>query len=291
MIASESLATLQAVVDEGSLDAAARTLHITPSAVSQRLKALEQRLGRVLLVRSKPARPTEAGVVLLRLARQQALLEREALAELGLDERRGVEVSLAINADSLATWILPPLVRAAERAGLLLDIVRDDQDDTAARLAAGSVMAALTSEATPVPGCRSVLLGRMTYRAAATPEFARRWFPDGVSAASLAGAPVIDFDRRDDLQTRFVRSITRAAISPPRHRIPGAADFADAVRAGLGWAMLLDHQLAAPGPELVEIAPEKPLSIPLYWQQWDLRSSALDAIADEVRAAAAEALS
>ncbi|GAB3398163.1 LysR family transcriptional regulator ArgP [Schumannella luteola] len=290
MIPAESLATLQAVVDEGSLDAAARALHVTPSAVSQRLKALEQRLGRVLLIRSKPARATPAGEVLLRLARQQQLLEREALAELGLDEARGVELAVAINSDSLATWIMPALHRVAEREGVLLEVVRDDQNDTAARLAAGTVMAAVTSEEVAVPGCRSVLLGRMVYRASATPEFAARWFPDGVTAAALAAAPVIDFDRRDDLQTRFLRSITRQRIDPPRHRIPGAADFADAVRLGLGWAMLLDHQLAAHPDELVELAPHKPLEVPLYWQQWDLRSASLDALADEVRTAAAAAL-
>jgi LysR family transcriptional regulator, chromosome initiation inhibitor len=291
MIPAESLATLQAVVDEGSLDAAARALHVTPSAVSQRLKALEQRLGRVLLIRSKPARATPAGEVLLRLARQQQLLEREALAELGLDEARGVELAVAINSDSLATWIMPALHRVAEREGVLLEVVRDDQNDTAARLAAGTVMAAVTSEEVAVPGCRSVLLGRMVYRASATPEFAARWFPDGVTAPALAAAPVIDFDRRDDLQTRFIRSITRQRIDPPRHRIPGAADFADAVRLGLGWAMLLDHQLAAPHPQrLVELAPNKPLEVPLYWQQWDLRSASLDALADEVRTAAAAAL-
>ena len=55
------LRALAAVVDEGSFDAAASALHLTPSAVSQRIKALEQSAGRVLVRRTKPTEATEAG--------------------------------------------------------------------------------------------------------------------------------------------------------------------------------------------------------------------------------------
>ena len=83
MVDGEQLAAFAAVIELGSFDAAADRLHLTPSAVSQRIKALEQRVGQVLVVRQKPCIATPAGVPLLRLATQTALLEAEALAEMG----------------------------------------------------------------------------------------------------------------------------------------------------------------------------------------------------------------
>ena len=294
MIPSELIQTLSAVVSDGTFDAAARTLHVTPSAVSQRIKALEQRIGRVLVVRSKPVRPTEAGEAVLRLGQQLALLERETLRELGAEraDDRPTPIPIAVNADSLATWILPPLARVAERESIVFDLVRDDQDHTAALLASGSVMAAVASNATAVPGCVSSPLGRMRYRAYATPGYASRWFPDGLTSEALARAPRIDLDRKDTVQARFHRRISRRAADPPRHFVPASADFAVAVRLGLGWAMLPDAHAAAvvESGELVDLAPGRHLDVPLHWQQWNLRSSLIDAVAEEVRAEARRVL-
>ena len=294
MIPSELIQTLSAVVSDGTFDAAARTLHVTPSAVSQRIKALEQRIGRVLVVRSKPVRPTEAGEAVLRLGQQLALLERETLRELGAErtDDRPTPIPIAVNADSLATWILPPLARVAERESIVFDLVRDDQDHTAALLASGSVMAAVASNATPVPGCVSSPLGRMRYRAYATPAYASRWFPDGLTSEALARAPRIDLDRKDTVQARFHRRISRRAADPPRHFVPASADFAVAVRLGLGWAMLPDAHAAAvvESGELVDLAPGRHLDVPLHWQQWNLRSSLIDAVGEEVRAEARRVL-
>ena len=80
-IDGQQLAAFAAVIELGSFDAAAARLHVTPSAISQRIKALEQRVGQVLVVREKPCSATAAGVPLLRLAAQTALLEAETLAE------------------------------------------------------------------------------------------------------------------------------------------------------------------------------------------------------------------
>ncbi len=294
MIPSELIETLSTVVKDGTFDAAARTLHLTPSAVSQRIKALEQRVGRVLVIRSKPVRATEAGETLLRLGQQLALLEHETLRQLGTepDGARPTTLPIAVNADSLATWILAPLARVASRESIVFDLVRDDQDHTAGLLAAGTVMAAVTSDATPVPGCTSTPLGKMRFRAYATPAFAKRWFPDGPTAAALDRAPRIDYDRKDTLQARFARRLARRTVDPPRHYVPASADFAVATRLGLGWAMLpADHST---GPvrtgELVDLAPGRHLDVPLHWQQWNLRSSLIDAVAAEVIAEAAHAL-
>ncbi|WBU36950.1 LysR family transcriptional regulator ArgP [Homoserinibacter sp. YIM 151385] len=294
-IPSELLETLTAVVAEGTFEQAARVLRVTPSAVSQRIKALEQRLGRVLVVRTKPVAVTEAGEAVLRLGQQLAVLERETLRELGAEpaSERPPVVPIAVNADSLSTWILPALARVAEREHLVLDLVRDDQDHTARLLAAGTVMAAVASDAVPVAGCTSTPLGRMRYRAFATPAYVRRWFPEGVTASALERAPLIDLDRKDHLQVRFARRLARRAVDPPRHYVPATADFAMAVRLGIGWAMLpaahADEAEAA--GEIVDLAPGRHLDVPLHWQQWDLRSSLVDAIAAEVRAEADRVLS
>lgn len=286
--------TLAAVVDEGTLDAAARRLHITPSAVSQRIKTLEEQLGRVVLVRSKPARLTEAGTAVVRMARQIALLEHDTLAELGDggDDASRTTVPLAVNADSLATWFLGPLARLADRHPVVFELHRDDQDFTAALLESGTVMGAVTSRSTPVAGCRVSALGAMRYEAVATPAFARRWLPDAGETSTLAHAPLVDFDRRDDLQTRWLRECGIDETLPARHYVPASNDFATAVRLGLGWALLprFQSQDALAAGELVLLG-GPPVDVPLYWQQWNLRSPLLDAIAAEIVAEGRRVLS
>ncbi|MDQ1111423.1 LysR family transcriptional regulator (chromosome initiation inhibitor) [Microbacterium testaceum] len=275
--------TLAVVVDEGTLDAAARRLHITPSAVSQRIRALEDQLGRVVLVRSKPVSATEAGDAVVRLARQLALLEHDALAAIGAEGGTVASVPLAVNADSLATWFLPPLARVAQRRAVVFDLHRDDQDFTAGLLESGTVMAAVTSREAPVAGCRVRRLGVLRYEAVATASYADRWFADGVDAEALGSAPVVDFDRRDDLQTQWLTRRGVAAAAPPRHRVPASQDFATAVALGLGWGLLPGFQSAEAlrAGELVRLG-DDPIDVPLYWQQWNLTSPLLDEVADEI---------
>jgi len=289
----EQLETLAAVVAAGTFDAAAERLSITPSAVSQRIKALEQQLGRVVVVRSKPIRATDAGAALLRLVQQLAALEHEAASELGVAESEGsVSIPLAVNADSMATWLLPALAEAARQHPLVFELHRDDQEYTAALLAAGTVMAAVTSESRPVAGCTVTPLGRMRYHAVASPEFAARWFPDGPSPTALADAPVVDFDRKDELQSRYLRAVTRRVLAPPRHFVPASADFAVAIELGLGWGMLPEAQSerGRRSGSLVVLDPVRTVAVPLFWQQWNLRSTALDAVAAAVVGGARAAL-
>ncbi|MFD5002724.1 LysR family transcriptional regulator ArgP [Streptomyces mutabilis] len=288
----DQVRTLLAVVDEGTFDAAAAALHVTPSAVSQRVKALEQRTGRVLLLRTKPVRPTESGAVLVRLARQVARLERDAHAELGLSGAgEPTRVSIAVNADSLATWFLGALTRVPREPALCFELRREDEDHTAALLREGVVMAAVTSSPDPVPGCTVRYLGRMRYLPCAAPDFAARHL-DGPPGETLAGAPVVLFDRRDDFQDGFARRLGHRDAGPARHYVPTSEGFVDAVAAGLGWGMVPEPQ-ARPllsGGRLVDFAPDRSVDVPLYWQQWKLDSPALATVAEAVASAAAEAL-
>lgn len=283
----ELAATVAAVADEGTLDAASRRLRITPSAVSQRLKSLEQQLGRVLVVRSKPVQLTEAGEAVVRLARQVALLEHDALSGLGLDGGGSrISIPLAVNADSMATWFLPPLARLSAVHDIDVDLHRDDQNFTARLLESGTVMAAVTSESEPVAGCSVSSLGVLEYRAMAEPAFARRWFADGVTADALAHAPFVDFDRRDALQHDWLRERCVAHHGVPRHYVPASHDYALAVELGLGWGMVPVLQRSE---GLVPLGGPT-LRVTLYWQQWNLRSALLDTIAAEIAAEARRVL-
>jgi len=281
--------TIAVVIDEGTLEAAARALRITPSAVSQRVKALEERLGRVLLVRSRPVRATEAGAAVVRLARQMALLEHDALAEAGIDAEQAAPTSIgiAVNADSLATWFLPALAEVARQHPVVFELHREDEEYTTTLLESGQVMGAVTSRGVAVAGCVVRPLRRTAYRAVASPDYLARWLPDGATRSALARAPYVDFDRRDELQAGFLRA-QRVATQPPRHYVPASSEFAAAVRMGLGWGMLPDFQIgdALGTGALVELVPGSHTDVPLFWQQWNLRSPLLETIASAVADAA-----
>lgn len=309
-IDSRQLTAFAAVLREGSFDAAARALHLTPSAVSQRIKALEERLGRVLIRRGTPCVATEAGESLQRHAQQLQLLEAQALAPFGLGEdapggpalhgssrvaSRGgapgsaaLPLAIAVNADSLATWFVPALAALRERHAVQLDLHVEDQDHSSALLRQGRVLAAVSAQARPVQGCKVRPLGRMRYLAVASPAFMRRHFGQGVSEAALALAPCNVFNQKDQLQARFMRRLSRRRLDPPQHRVPGTHGFVHAAVQGLGWGMnpeVLVAPLLASG-ELVEMVPGRFLDVPLYWQHWSLDAPVLRALTDCVCAAA-----
>jgi len=285
------LRTFTAVVDGGSFDNAAAELRITPSAVSQRIKSLEQHVGRVLLRRTRPVVPTPSGEILMRLARQVARLEQDTADELGFtaDETNYVTVPLVVNADSMSTWMLRALARMPVRHRALFELHREDEFHSTALLRDGTAMAAVTSVPEPVQGCTSEKLGAMRYHAMASVDFAERWFPDGMTAVELRNAPMLTFDRKDDMQDRFRRRRTRRRIDPPRNYVPGALEFVDAVRLGLGWGMLPDAMLGD-DTDLVDLAPDDPFDVPLYWQRWRMDSPVLDALTEVVKRTAQEVL-
>ena len=271
----DQLRTLVVVLDTGSFEAAARAMSVTPSAVSQRIKSLEQQVGRVLVQRTKPAAATEAGFAVVRLARQLELLESETAAILDAHAGR-TNLAIVANADSLDTWLLPAI---AGLDGITFDILREDQGYSTDLLREGTVMAAVTSNPEPVQGCTVTPLGTMTYRPLATPAVRDRW-------PELRDMPVVIFDRKDALQDDYLRSRGVEPTAPPRHYIPGSKAFFDAVSLGLGWGMLPDLQseaLLASGA-LVPLD-DSTTTVPLYWQQWSLESAALARVVEALVAA------
>jgi LysR family transcriptional regulator (chromosome initiation inhibitor) len=262
------LSALAAVVRTGSFEAAARYLNVTPSAVSQRIKLLEERIGAILVVRGQPCVATEAGRRLCQHVEQVALLEgplRQSLPGLQ-PESRPVTLRIAVNADSLATWFIPAM---AETDGFLFDLVLDDQDYSADWLRRGEVMAAVTSHGQPIQGCNCHPLGALRYVATASPGFVERWFPDGFGPESAARAPCLIFNQKDQLQSLWLRQALGAEIRPPLHWLPSTQAFVDAALAGMGWGMnpdLLVREHLRAG-RLVALKPSLPLEVPLFWQQ------------------------
>jgi LysR family transcriptional regulator, chromosome initiation inhibitor len=281
---AQQLAAFAAVVELGSFDAAASRLHVTPSAVSQRIKTLEHAVGQVLVIREKPCSATAAGVPLLRLAAQTALLESEALAEMTELPDRLTRVALAVNADSMATWFTDVFGALPH---VLFDVRIEDQDRSARLLREGAVMGAVTTERTAVAGCRTRPLGVMRYLPVASPDYVDRYLREGVTAATMAVAPSLAWNRDDALQDSLLRKLFRRSVPRPVHYVPTSEGFRAATTVGLGWAMYPERAAAeslADGT-FVRIA-DAHLDVPLFWQCWKLDSPVVDAVTAAVRAAA-----
>ena len=297
MLDYASLAAVAAVVREGSFERAARTLNVTASAVSQRIRQLEERLGCVLIVRGQPCTPTRTGRVLCRHVEQVGMLETDLRAALprmvpaGKDAGR-VTLRVAVNADSLGTWFIGAMTAFLENEHALVDVALDDQEHTLDWLRSGEVQAAVTARPRAVQGCDSTALGKLRYAAVASPEFVRRYFPQGVSAAALSEAPSLKFDRKDLLQARWVRAVCKRHVDVPAHWLPSIQAFVDAGVAGIGWGMnplpLVQAQLRSGA--LVEILPGRTLSVPLYWQHTRLQMPMLARLTRAVVSAARTAL-
>jgi LysR family transcriptional regulator (chromosome initiation inhibitor) len=277
------LDALVAIADHGSFDAAAGQLHITPSAVSQRIRALEAAAGQVLISRGTPCRVTPLGEQLVRLGRQTRLLYAEAAQ--ALTAATAVELPVAVNADSLAVWFHDVLAAVASWDGTAMRLRVEDQAYSQELLRRGDVLAAVTSDPAAVQGCTVQPLGALRYVPAAARGLASRW-RNGRSAA-WAVMPAVVFNDKDDIQHEMLRRQGVEHDPPVVHQVPSSADFFAAVRLGLGWGMLPEPQARAPlaAGELVLLSPDV-IDVPLYWQRWRLDSPKLTALTDLVRQAA-----
>jgi LysR family transcriptional regulator, chromosome initiation inhibitor len=295
MLDYAALSALVAVVREGSFERAASALHVTPSAVSQRIRSLEERVGCALVVRDQPCRATETGRRLCQHVDRVRLLEQDLQGTLPALAPKGVTrvvLPIAVNADSLATWFAPAVAAFAADAPVLMELAVDDQDHTTQWLRSGAVLAAVTGTGRPAAGCNSRPLGAMRYLAAASPAYMVRHFASGVGAGSLARAPSLVFNTKDDLQARWVRRLCHRHVDLPRHTVPSPHAFVAAALAGMGWglqplALIANHLRDG---SLVELVPDSPLDVALYWQHARAASTLLDGLGREVLAAASRAL-
>jgi LysR family transcriptional regulator (chromosome initiation inhibitor) len=281
------LETLLAIAEEGSFEAAAQRLHLTPSAVSQRVRALERSAGQVLVRRTSPAVITAAGAPLMRLGRQLRLLTAEAAGALGSDSV--VELAVAVNADSLATWFRAVLTTVPETPMTALRLFVEDESLSHDLLRRGEVLAAVTSEPQPVQGCSVEPLGTLRYVAAAAPTLQDRYRRG--RGVNWAAAPMVVFNEKDRLQDDILAA-HGVGRPPVVHRVPSNGDFLEAVRSGLGWGMVPEPQFAqgAATGDLARLPGSTVVGVGLHWQRWRLESTALDALSSAVRRAATGSL-
>jgi LysR family transcriptional regulator (chromosome initiation inhibitor) len=291
MLDPSQLAALAAIHRRGSFDLAAADLHVTPSALSQRLKALEEATGTLLIRRARPCTATDAGLRLIRHFDTLALLENDLARDLPHLRQAPGTLRIAVNADSLATWIIPAL---AATSGYLFDLVIDDQDTSQHLLTGGEVVAAITAHPGPLQGCDTIPLGALRYRATASPAYVSRWMPDGPTSDALSRAPALTFSDKDRLQARWLsrHGGLPETRSTPTHRMASSQAFVDACLAGLGWGMnpdlsVKDHIMAG---RLVDLSPGQPLDTPLHWQFARLTAPALAPLTAAIRRAAADCL-
>ncbi|MES2117215.1 MAG: LysR family transcriptional regulator ArgP [Pseudomonadota bacterium] len=281
------LAALDAVIEHGSFDKAAVALSITQSAVSQRLRLLENDAGELLVVRTQPPQATEAGQRLIAHYRQVRLLEAALKQRPGQPDERP-DIAIAVNADSAATWLQEAVAPLLLSDACLLRIRIDDQDHTLSQLREGRVFACVTSEATRVAGTTVTPLGAMRYLCVAAPAFARRWFPDGFTLEAVRQAPALVFDRKDTLLDQFFGRQFGQPVRYPHHALSSSEGFVRLLEAGYAYGMLptLQCDAALRAGTLVELAPGASLDVPLLWHAWDIQTPLTRRLSEQVVATA-----
>lgn len=279
----------RAVIKTGSFEQAAQHLHLTPPAVSQRVRALESALGSALVVRSRPCRATETGQRVLQYLKRASMLEADLLADLAERSDAPLVVVAAVNADSLGTWFFPALAEVLIRERVLLDLIVEDQDHTYTLLETGLAIGCISTEAKPMRGCSASPLGSMRYRLLASAEFRRRHFPQGLNRNAARKAPVVAYTRKDSLTSSFLlRELGLPEGAYPCHFVPGSEPRFSAIRAGLGYGMapeLMATQALAQG-EIVDLAANAPLDVALYWHTWKVQSPRMENLSRQIVEAA-----
>lgn len=275
MLDRAQLEAFSAVVQHGSFERAATALHVTRGAISQRIKALEEALSTLLVVREKPVIATRKGEILLRHIKALKTLEDDTIRAIlpTPQDRATVPIAIAVNTDSLSTWFAPLVAQLLGQFKIALEVVSDDQDHTFARLTKGEVMGCVSSEPSAIAGFEATPLGVMHYLCVATPEFRQKYFPSGMSIASVLTAPALLFDRKDTLHDRYLEQLFGVKVAKYiRHYLPSPTALQEGICAGLGYAMAPSLRIApllATG-QLVELTPSYKVTVPLYWHHWQM---------------------
>ncbi len=271
MLDRQQLETFATVVQHKHFRRAAAALNISPGAVSQRIKALEESVGAMLLMREPTIVPTQAGDAILRYIMAVRLLEYDALQRIKPDRFPPMDFAIAVNADSLATWFEPVAWQLA-RQHVSLEIIVDDQDHTLTSLARGDVKGCISTQRQPLPGFVAEFVGGMRYRCVAPPEFAGRHFANGFMLADALKVTAILFNRKDALHDSFLKSFFGVAVGKyVKHYFPSPGALLNGILNGLGYGLVPAMQadpLIASG-QLVDLAPEQSLVVDLYWHHWE----------------------
>jgi LysR family transcriptional regulator (chromosome initiation inhibitor) len=271
MLDYRALEALSAVIHHQGFDRAAQKLNISQSAVSQRIKLLESRMGQPLILRQTPPKATELGTRLI--THLHTVKHLEVDLDLPIETEGRVHAKIAVNADSLSTWFSEAIGRMTDEIDV--DLVIEDQDYGIERMKRGEVLACLCSDGTAVNGARVDRLGIMRYRAYANPEFLLR-FKLLENFDDLYKVPCLIFNKDDKLQHRFLEKLGLPEPENPVH-CPSSEGFVQMAASGCGFGMIPEIQaaLSVEVGSLIDIAPEVYIDVPMYWHSWRSAGSAM----------------
>lgn len=294
MLDYKLIEALAMVVQEGGFERAARALYLTQSAISQRVHQLEERTGQVLLSRTTPPRPSDAGLQLIKHYRQVKLLEENLSTELTEEDvNTPTTLAVGINADSLSMWFLDVVGSLLQKGNILIDLRVDDQEQTHKFLKNGEVVGCISTESKAMQGCRVEPLGKMSYRLLGTPEFIQNWFPDGFTLKGCSKAPAVIFNRKDNLHNQFLRqAFGRVPSQVPSHYVPLPVPFLEMIASGFSYGMVPDLQSESllQSGQLIELVPGEPIVVDLYWHCWNFDSRFLNMLTAQLLDGAAGVL-
>ena len=280
MLDYKLIEALAIVVQEGGFDKAAQYLRLTQSAVSQRIKQLEEQTGQIVIARTNPPKATPAGQQMIKHYAQVKRLEDDLFETMfSSDHNEYVTLAIGTNRDCLTTWLQAAVQEFLARKNVVLDFRAADQEQTHKLMKDGEVIGCISVKDQPMQGCRLEYLGRMDYWLVATPTFAAQWFPKGVIPDAINRAPLIHFDRKDEMHAQFFKTIMKHPPTQlPIHYVPSIKTYADFILAGLAYGLLPDQECEPhiKSGVLLNLAPQKPVQIKLYWHCWNLKSRLLE---------------
>ncbi len=280
------LHALDVIISQQSFDKAAEILNITQSAVSQRVKQLEQNLAEPVLIRSQPLKATEVGQKLLRHFRQVRQLEYDLIEQIHPQEQQTIlPVSIAVNADTLASWFIPALAPLLKSFPIELDLQVLDETNTQELLKRGEVFAALSTQPSTINGCKVAAIGSVDYILCASSAFVGQYFSQGLNRQSLKYAPGVEFDQRDTMHSDYIEQhFSLKAGHYPCHKLRSSEAFVRMALEGVAYCLLPNFQAQpylATG-ELVDLAPELHLRRSLYWHSWLLEKGIHQKISEAI---------
>ena len=265
---------LDTVLTEQSFESAALALNITQSAISQRIKQLEQLVAKPVLIRSQPLQATATGQKLLAHFRKVRQLEYDLAGDIMPDSApSSIPISIAVNADTLASWFIEALTPLLKTQPIELNIQVTNEVDTQKLLKKGEVLAAISSQKQSFSGVKVEYIGTLDYILCANQDYINKYFKGGLTIENLNKAPCIDYDQRDKMHSDYLKkhfAIEQAIY--PCHRIRSSEVVVTMALAGLAYALIpttqADEHLASGA--LINLAPDKHLKMPLYWHSWAL---------------------
>jgi len=273
MLDYKGLEALYTVQELQSFEEAAKKLHITQSAISQRIKNLEILYGQPLLNRTLPYRATSLGQQLIGHFTRICLLESELEKQLSAVNKPSI--AIALNRDSLETWFMDVIKKTDIFNQIALKVIADDQEKTLEYLKTGQVSACLSTSEKEIMGGKVQFLGDMEYVLAGSPEFVNQHFMKANPKECLAKAVALKFDHHDTLHERYMEKFFGLNGKELNyHILPSVLGFKQFVLLGYGYGLIpkIDIVNELKKKQLVKVY-DKTWKIPLYWHYWEVESS------------------